>query len=117
MCDLAHIPAFDRPDSKEISSVRLTLGPETGLDSSIVDRPSLLFPNQILDLSLGRNFVPGSRFEQPSISLFEHAAPLFKEECDASRGALVSDVSHPTFFNWPCSRSRFAAHDNPINVR
>src|SRR6185369_11039112 len=62
-----------------------------------------------------RILVIGTAFELSAIERFSRATPLFEEEGNSCRFALLSNRDHPLFSDWPGTRSAFAANDYPID--
>ena len=62
-----------------------------------------------------RQCIPSQPIQLAAAVLGMTAAPLFEEECDANREALVPQRERPTWLHRAVIRPRFAPGYNPID--
>src|SRR4051812_41041826 len=63
-----------------------------------------------------RQFIPSSPIKLSSRFLFIKTTPLLEKEWHAHFIALCADISNPVGIHRACARTRFAAHNHPIDI-
>lgn len=62
-----------------------------------------------------RKFIPLTTLQQPAAAFWRTAAPLFEEERDTCRNALVANSGGPFGFHWTRAGTALASNYHPID--